>query len=73
MSESNLHIIIIDEIDAVFRKRGSTSNDSGEVTRNSAVNQLLAKLDGIHSLPNILMIGMTNRRELMDDALLGPN
>ena len=60
-----------DEIDAVFRKR-IDSEDSGSITGNLVVNQLLAKLDGVHSLPNVLMIGMTNRRELLDPALLRP-
>jgi len=70
-TKSNLHVVIIDEIDAVFRKR-TTSQDSGETTRNSAVNQILAKLDGINAIPNLLLIGMTNRKELLDDALLRP-
>lgn len=70
-SKSRLHVIIIDEIDAVFQKRGS-GDDSSEVTRNSVVNMLLAKLDGVKSIPNILLIGMTNRKELLDEALLRP-
>jgi len=61
----------LDEIDAVFRKRTSAS-DSGEATRSSVVNQILAKLDGVKAIPNVLLIGMTNRRELLDDALLRP-
>ena len=64
-------MIIIDEIDAVFRKR-SASDDSAQVTRASAVNQILAKLDGVEALPNVLLIGMTNRKELLDEALLRP-
>ena len=68
---SALHVVVIDEIDAVFRKRIETE-DSGSITRNSVVNQLLAKLDGVNALPNVLMIGMTNRRELLDEALLRP-
>jgi vesicle-fusing ATPase len=70
-SKSSLHVIIIDEIDAVFRKR-SASDDSAQVTRASAVNQILAKLDGVEALPNVLLIGMTNRKELLDEALLRP-
>jgi SpoVK/Ycf46/Vps4 family AAA+-type ATPase len=62
---------ISDEIDAVFRKR-SSAEDSGEATRSSVVNQILAKLDGVNAIPNVLMIGMTNRRELLDEALLRP-
>ena len=38
----------------------------------SVVNQILSKLDGVNSIDNILMIGMTNRRELLDSALLRP-
>lgn len=68
---SALHVVVVDEIDAVFRKRIETE-DSGSITRNSVVNQLLTKLDGVNALPNVLMIGMTNRRELLDEALLRP-
>ncbi|KAL7434255.1 hypothetical protein ACHAXM_003966 [Skeletonema potamos] len=70
-TRSALHVIVIDEIDAVFRKRTS-AEDSGEATRSSTVNQILAKLDGVEAIPNVLLIGMTNRRELLDEALLRP-
>lgn len=70
-TKSALHVIVIDEIDAVFRKRTS-AEDSGEATRSSVVNQILAKLDGINQIPNVLLVGMTNRRELLDEALLRP-
>jgi len=70
-SKSALHVVVIDEIDAVFRSR-SGGEDSGEATRASAVNQILAKLDGVNAIPNVLLIGMTNRRELLDEALLRP-
>jgi len=69
--KSALHVVVIDEIDAVFRKR-SGGEDSGEVTRASAVNQILSKLDGVNAIPNILLIGITNRPELLDEALLRP-
>lgn len=62
--QSSLHVVVIDEIDAVFRKR-TDSEDSGSITRNSVVNQILAKIDGVKSLPNVLTIAMTNRRELL--------
>ena len=70
-TKSALHVVVIDEIDAVFRKR-SSAEDSGEATRSSVVNQILAKLDGVSAIPNVLLIGMTNRRELLDEALLRP-
>jgi vesicle-fusing ATPase len=70
-TKSALHVVVIDEIDAVFRKR-SSGEDSGEATRSSVVNQILAKLDGMTALPNLLLVGMTNRKELLDEALLRP-
>jgi vesicle-fusing ATPase len=70
-TKSALHVVVIDEIDAVFRRR-SSAEDSGEATRSSVVNQILSKLDGVNSIPNLLLIGMTNRKELLDDALLRP-
>ena len=60
-----------DECDAVFRRRTSNEGTS-EVTRASAVNQILSKLDGVEALDNVLLIGMTNRKELLDPALLRP-
>jgi vesicle-fusing ATPase len=66
--ESLLHTIIIDEIDAIARGRGSSTSDIGD----SAVNQLLDRMDGTKKLNNILVIGMTNRLSLLDDALLRP-
>jgi SpoVK/Ycf46/Vps4 family AAA+-type ATPase len=69
--KSALHVIVIDEIDAVFRKR-TAAEDSGEATRSSVVNQILSKLDGVNAIPNVLFVGMTNRRELLDEALLRP-
>lgn len=70
-TKSALHVVVIDEIDAVFRKR-SSAEDSGEATRSSVVNQILSKLDGVGVINNLLLIGMTNRRELLDEALLRP-
>ncbi|KAJ2705739.1 transport between ER and Golgi ATPase protein [Coemansia sp. IMI 203386] len=68
--ESQLHIIIFDELDAICKQRGSRNDGTG--TGDSVVNQLLAKMDGVDQLNNILIIGMTNRKELIDDALLRP-
>lgn len=68
--DSNLHIIIFDELDAVFKQRGSRSDGTG--VGDNVVNQLLAKMDGVDQLNNILVIGMTNRRDLIDSALLRP-
>lgn len=67
---SELHVIIFDEIDALCKKRGSTRDGTG--VHDSLVNQLLSKIDGVEALNNILIIGMTNRKDLLDDALLRP-
>jgi len=67
---SELHIIIIDEIDALCKKRGSSSDGTG--VNDSVVNQLLSKIDGVNSLNNILLIGMTNRKDQIDEAVLRP-
>ncbi|KAJ3439945.1 vesicle-fusing atpase [Anaeramoeba flamelloides] len=68
--ESELHIIIFDEIDAICRKRGTRTDGTG--VGDTVVNQLLAKIDGVDSLNNILIIGMTNRKDMLDTALLRP-
>jgi vesicle-fusing ATPase len=69
--ESALHIIIFDELDAVCKQRGSGAG-GGTGVGDSVVNQLLSKLDGVDQLNNILLIGMTNRKDMIDDALLRP-
>ncbi|XP_006818011.1 vesicle-fusing ATPase-like, partial [Saccoglossus kowalevskii] len=69
-NNSGLHIIIFDEIDAICKQRGSMSGSTG--VHDTVVNQLLSKIDGVEQLNNILVIGMTNRRDLIDDALLRP-
>jgi vesicle-fusing ATPase len=67
--ESGLHIIIFDELDAVCKQRGSGAG-GGTGVGDSVVNQLLTKLDGVEQLNNILLIGMTNRKDMIDEALL---
>lgn len=69
--ESGLHIIIFDEIDAICKQRGS-GNAGGTGVGDSVVNQLLSKMDGVDQLNNVLVIGMTNRKDMIDDALLRP-
>ncbi len=66
-----LHVIIFDEFDSLCVKRGDSSSVSGDIN-NKIVTQLLSKIDGVDSLNNILLIGMTNRLELIDPAILRP-
>lgn len=67
---SGLHIIIFDEIDAICKQRGSGNSGSG--VSDTVVNQLLSKIDGVDQLNNVLIIGMTNRKDMIDEALLRP-
>ena len=68
--ESPLHIIIFDEFDTIAKTRGTTSGGTG--VSDNIVNQLLSMIDGVDSLDNILVIGMTNRLDLIDKAVLRP-
>ncbi len=69
-SSKKLHLIICDEFDALGKKRGMSSSDSG--VSDKVVNQFLTMIDGPESLNNILLICMTNRKDLIDDALVRP-
>lgn len=69
-SPHELHIIIFDEIDAICRSRGASGSQSS--ITDSLVNQLLSMIDGVNSLDNIFIIAMTNRKDLLDPALLRP-
>ena len=68
--ESPLHVIIFDEFDAIAKPRGTGSDSTG--VASNVVNQLLSMIDGVDSLNNILLIGMTNRKDLIDPAILRP-
>jgi len=62
-------IIFIDEIDTLGRKR---STQTGYSESENTLNSLLAEMDGIDNNDNILVIGSTNRPEILDNALLRP-
>jgi SpoVK/Ycf46/Vps4 family AAA+-type ATPase len=67
---SSLHIVIFDEFDAIGRTRGTSRDASG--VRDSCVNQLLTLLDGTRQMSNVLVIALTNRKDMLDPALLRP-
>ena len=67
-----LHVIIFDEIDAICRSRGHADEQAAGHVYDSLVNQLLSIMDGVAPLDNVLLIGMTNRKDLIDAALLRP-
>lgn len=63
-------IIFFDEIDAIAPKRGGDFGDSHVTER--LISQLLTELDGLEILTNVLVIGATNRPDIVDPALLRP-
>ncbi|WP_022847537.1 MULTISPECIES: ATP-dependent zinc metalloprotease FtsH [unclassified Desulfurobacterium] len=64
-------IVFIDEIDAVGRKRGAGFT-GGHDEREQTLNQLLVEMDGFESNEGIIVIGATNRPDILDRALLRP-
>ena len=62
-------IIFFDEMDSMFRTRGSGVSSDMEST---IVPQLLAEIDGVERLRNVIVIGATNREDLIDPAILRP-
>jgi len=64
-------ILFIDEIDAVGRQRGAGINMAND-EREQTLNQLLAEMDGFADNDGLLIIGATNRKDVLDSALLRP-
>jgi proteasome-associated ATPase len=62
-------VIFFDEMDALFRTRGSGISSDVEMT---IVPQLLAEIDGVEHLKNVIVIGASNRQDLIDPAILRP-
>src|SRR2546425_3422567 len=62
-------IIFFDEMDALFRTRGTGISSDVETT---IVPQLLAEIDGVEGLRNVIVIGASNRQDLIDPAILRP-
>lgn len=66
-NSGKLHLIIFDEFDALSKARGSSRSDG---LGDNIVNQLLTMIDGPRELNNVLIICMTNRKDLIDEAVL---
>jgi len=64
-------VIFFDEIDSLAGKRGAGMGGGSKVTDN-VLNQLLAEMDGIEDLTNVIVIGATNRPDILDPALMRP-
>jgi transitional endoplasmic reticulum ATPase len=63
-------IVFFDELDSVVPRRGMGFGDSGVSER--VISQLLTEMDGIESLVNVVIIGATNRPDIIDPAILRP-
>jgi len=68
-SEGTPVIVFFDEMDSLFRTRGSGVSSDVE---NTIVPQLLSEIDGVESLENVLVIGASNREDMIDPAILRP-
>jgi proteasome-associated ATPase len=62
-------IVFFDEMDSIFRMRGSGISSDVE---NTIVPQLLSEIDGVETLKNVIVIGASNREDLIDPAILRP-
>lgn len=62
-------IVFFDEMDSLFRTRGSGVSSDIE---NTIVPQLLSEIDGVESLENVIVIGASNREDMIDPAILRP-
>eukprot|EP00953_Heterococcus_sp_UTEX-ZZ885_P023987 13153-Heterococcus_DN1.PRE.1 len=69
-----LHVIVLDEFDAIAGHRSAGGGgDGGERVRDSVVNQLLSRMDGVQQMTTpTLLVALTNRIDLIDPALLRP-
>lgn len=65
-------IVFIDEIDAIGRARGRSPSFSANDERESTLNQLLTEMDGFGSNSGVIILGATNRADVLDRALLRP-
>ena len=62
-------VIFFDEMDSLFRMRGSGVSSDMEAT---VVAQFLSEIDGVETLENVIVIGASNRQDLIDPAVLRP-
>jgi cell division protease FtsH len=65
-------IVFIDELDAAGRKRGTGGGGGGSDEREQTLNQMLVEMDGFDVAEGVVVIGATNRPDILDPALLRP-
>jgi len=68
--QSSPSIIFLDEFESIAGMRSSNSQTGGSDVANRVVNQLLASMDGVESLDEVIIVAATNRPEMIDPALL---
>ena len=68
--QSSPSIIFLDEFESIAGMRSSNSQSGGSDVANRVVNQLLASMDGVESLDEVIIVAATNRPEMIDPALL---
>lgn len=68
--EKSPSIIFIDEIDAIGRARGRSGGFGGNDERENTLNQLLTEMDGFETNSNVIVIAATNRKDVLDKALM---
>ncbi len=68
--QSSPAIIFLDEFESIAGMRSSNSQSGGSDVANRVVNQLLASMDGVESLDEVIIVAATNRPEMIDPALL---
>lgn len=71
-SDKSSAIIFIDEIDAIGRERGGGTANNSNDEREQTLNQLLTEMDGFKENQGLIVLGATNRVEILDAALLRP-
>eukprot|EP01059_Diplonema_ambulator_P035089 TRINITY_DN8153_c0_g5_i1.p1 TRINITY_DN8153_c0_g5~~TRINITY_DN8153_c0_g5_i1.p1 ORF type:complete len:594 (+),score=219.30 TRINITY_DN8153_c0_g5_i1:1594-3375(+) len=71
-NDDGLHLIIFDEMDAIMLPRGQGDDSGARAVYDGVTTQLLTLMDGIDDRGNLLVLGLTNRLEAVDKALLRP-
>lgn len=71
-SDNQPVVLFIDEFDAIGRKRGDGQEGSTGGERDTTLNQLLVLMDGFEKIPNMVIMGATNRADILDPAVVRP-
>ena len=70
---SHVHIIVFDELDSICKRRTHCDESTRDSVQDNVTTQLLAEIDGLEPIDNILIIGTTNMLSTVEPALLHPD